>query len=108
MKTDHPVILLSDRDNRKDYFVMIRSVQEVDKDLPRRRLWSKTYRVFVSQKPRWDRKKLTDKNLNRDWFELRRWKSRPLEWYTVEEAEVCVNYLLWKTSKEVEQAVKYF
>jgi hypothetical protein len=87
---------------------MIRSVQQIDKDLPWRRLWSKTFRVFVSQRPRWTKKKLTDRNLDRDWFELRRRKSRLLEWYTVEEAEVCVNYLLWKTSKEVEQAIKYF
>jgi hypothetical protein len=38
MKTEHPVVLLSDRDNRKDYFIMIRSVQQIDKDLPWRRL----------------------------------------------------------------------
>ena len=107
MKTEHPVILLSDRDNRWDYFIMIRSIQQVDIDYPRKRLWSKTYRIFVSQKPKWAKKKLSDKFLNRDWFELRRYKSKAMEWYTMEEAEVCVNYLLWK-DPWVEQAVKFF
>lgn len=117
MKTDHPVILLSDRDNRQDYFIMIRSLQPVDTDLPRRRYWSIRFRIFISQKPKtaydkqkgWKivRKKLDDKNLNRDWFELRRWKSKPLEWDTQEDAETCVKYLLWK-DPWVEKAVKYF
>lgn len=107
MKTDHPVILLSDRDNWKDYFIMIRCMQPINKDLPRERYWTKTFRIFISQKPKWNRKRLTDKHLDRDWFELRRRKSRPLEWYSETEAETCVKYLLWQ-DPWVEQAVKYF
>ena len=117
MKTDHPVILLSDRDNRQDYFIMIRCMQPINKDLPRERYGTKTFRIFISQKPKayydkpkgWKivRKKLDDKYLDRDWYELRRWKSRPLEWYSETEAEACVDYLLWN-DPWVEKAVKYF